>query len=130
MDIKTTAIWLNPDDEFTDALGHRHKALRIDRVERADGYYVYVEGQGYPEFYLRTHEVTIHVPDTKFKPGEFVTARSGRGDYYQIARVFKDRWGKTDYVFDHGAVDIRTRTRSGWHEADRADKGYELLLDR
>jgi len=129
MDIKTTAIWINPDDEFTDEMGHRHKALRIDRVERADGYYVYVEGQNYPEFYLRTHAVTIHVPDTKFKPGETVTARNGRGDCYQIARVFTDRWGKTYYVFDNGSVDIRKRNRSGWHEADRANKGYKKLLD-
>lgn len=129
MDIKTTALWINPDDEYTDEFGHRHKALRIDRVDRADGYYVYVEGQGYPEFYRPAHKVTIHVPDTKFKPGDFVTARSGRGDCYQIARVFTDRWGKTYYVFDNGSVDIRKRNRSGWHEADRADKGYKKLLD-
>lgn len=129
MDIKTTAIWLNPDDVFTDEFGKSHKALRIDRVERTDGFYVYVEGQGYPEFYLRTHAVTIHVPDTKFKPGDWVTARSGKGDVYQIARVFKDRWGKTIYTFDNGAVDIRKRNRSGWHDADTADKGYKKLSD-
>jgi hypothetical protein len=129
MDIKTTAIWLHRDDEYTDEFGKRHKAMRIDSVPQADGYYVYVEGQGYPEFYLRTHAVTIHVPDRKFKPGDWVTARSGKGDVYQINRVFKDRWGHTYYDFDNGSVDVRKRNRSGWHEADRADKGYKKLSD-
>lgn len=127
MDINSTIQWLHSDDEFTDEYGKRHRVNRMNLAPGgANGYYVYVEGQGYPEFYLWGHKVTIHVPDAKFKPGDWVIARSGRGDVYQINRVFKNRWGQIYYVFDNGSVSVHKRARSGWHAADRADLGYKV----
>ena len=130
MDFKTTANWIDPDDEFTDDMGHRHKAVRTRRADGpVNGVYVYVEGQDYPEFYVWNHSVTIHIPDAKFQPGDFVIARNGQGSSYQINRVAKDRFGKLYYIFDNGSVHVAKRARSGRHYADRADLGYKKLSD-
>lgn len=129
MDIVTTVAYLNRDDSFTDYMGRRHKVDRISYQPDAGGYYVYVVGQKHPEFYLYSRAVTLHVPDSKFKPGDWVVARSGKGEVYLINRVFTDRWGKTYYDFDNGSVDVRKRRRSGWHEMNRADRGYKLVKE-
>ena len=130
MDIQTTVLYLNTDDEFTDEYGKRHKVNRINRLDTPKGgYYVYVEGQSYPEFYLYTHKITKHIPDAKFKPGDMVIARSGKGDVYQINRVFRNRWNEIYYVFDNGSVSPSKRGRSGWHPANRADRGYKVVTD-
>ena len=131
MDIQSKVIYLNADDEFTDKLGHRHKVSYRgvwDVDTPKGGRYVYVEGQGYPEFYMWDDPVTIHVPDAKFQPGDWVVARSGQGAVYSINRVAKDRYG-VYYVFDNGSVHIAKRARSGRHYADRADLGYKKLSD-
>lgn len=131
MDIKSKVLNLSPDDEFTDKYGQRHKVSHrgLDQtLVPSGGVYVYVEGQGYPEFYTWDDPVTIHVPDAKFKPGDWVIARSGQGDVYLIERVARDRYG-VYYMFDNGAVHIAKRRRSGLHYADRADHGYKLTKD-
>lgn len=131
MDIKTTVLYLSPDDEFTDKYGQRHK-VRYTGFRTLDtpkgGVYVDVEGQGYPEFYMWNDPVTIHVPDAKFKPGDWVVARSGKGDVYLVNSVARDQFG-VYYEFDNGAVHVAKRGRSGLHYANRADHGYKLTKD-
>lgn len=126
MDIESKVINLSPDTEYTDKYGRRLTVKRTSYQEQAKGYYIYVEGQGYPEFYGTFDPVTIHVPDAKFQPGDSVQARNGKGAIYYINRVF-NRDGNLYYEFDNGSVDVRKRARSGWHLADRADKGYKKL---
>lgn len=131
MDIQSKVGYLHPDDEFTDKFGQRHK-VKYTGIRTLDtpkgGVYVDVDGQGYPEFYMWTDPVTIHVPDAKFAPGDWVIARSGAGDVYQISRVAKDRYG-VYYIFDNGSVHIAKRARSGRHYANRADLGYKKLSE-
>lgn len=131
MDIQSTVLYLSPDDEFTDKLGHRHKVSYrgVEHVVTpANGAYVYVEGQGYPEFYMFNDPVIIHVPDAKFQPGDFVIARSGRGSSYMVNRVYK--WqNRVYYVFDNGSVHVAKRARSGTHLAERADLGYKKIVE-
>lgn len=131
MDIQSKVLYLNPDDEFTDKLGHRHK-VKYTGIRTLDtpkgGVYVDIDGQGYPEFYMWDDPVTIHVPDAKFKPGDWVVARNGQGAVYAINRVARNEYG-IYYIFDNGSVHIAKRARSGRHYADRADLGYKLTKD-
>jgi hypothetical protein len=131
MDIQSKVINLHPDDEFTDKLGQRHK-VKYTGIRTLDtpkgGVYVDVEGQGYPEFYMWDDAVTIHVPDAKFKPGDWVVARSGQGSVYSVDRVARNDYG-VYYVFDNGSVHIAKRARSGRHYASSADHGYKLTKD-
>ena len=131
MDIETQVMNLSPDTEFTDKYGRRHKVkyTGISWVETPKGgIYVDVVGQGYPEFYMFQDPVLIHVPDAKFKPGDWVIARNGKGDVYHVDRVSRDDHG-VYYMFDNGSVHIAKRGRSGLHYADRADRGYKLVKD-
>lgn len=62
----------------------------------------------------------------KFKIGDTVRARNGRGSFYQIEDI-QTRYGKECYLFDNGSVHIAKRARSGWHEVDRAERGYVVV---
>lgn len=63
----------------------------------------------------------------KFKAGDMVIAKNGKGDVYMINRVIPaERFAPERYEFDNGAVDVRKRGRSGHHPVERADKGYKL----
>lgn len=126
MDVVTTPAWLARDEIFTDEMGHRHQ---VDRIQQIDvGYYVYVVGQNYPEFYTRDHKITVHVPETKYVPGDMVQARNGRGEVYMVTRVIPaSRWSPMRYEFDNGSVDVRKRARSGHHAVSRADRGFRKV---
>lgn len=69
----------------------------------------------------------------KFKPGQMVQARNGRGSVYMINRIIPAQYhGETliapeRYEFDNGSVDIRKRARSGAHTVERADRGYKVV---
>lgn len=129
MDVKTTARYLDTDDNFTDEMGHMHQVATITRPH-VRGLYVYVVGQSYPEFYLNDHVMTIHVPDTKFKPGDWVVARSGKGSVYLVSRVIPgNRYSGMRYVFDNGSVHVAKRARSGYHDVEKANRGYKLVKD-
>lgn len=126
MDVVTTPVWLASDEIFTDEMGHRHQ---VDRIQRIDaGVYVYVVGQKHPEFYTTDHKITVHVPETKFKPGDMVQARNGRGEVYMITRVIPaSKYSPERYDFDNGSVSISKRARSGHHPVSRADRGYRKV---
>lgn len=59
-----TARDLAEGDRFTDHLNQSHTVTDIDTTAGGTraGIYVYVEGQGHPEFYLLDQEVSLHVP--------------------------------------------------------------------
>jgi hypothetical protein len=66
----------------------------------------------------------------KFKSGDMVMARNGKGDVYMVNRVFMHQIGGTPteyYEFDNGSVDVRKRARSGWHPVFKADRGYKKV---
>ena len=66
----------------------------------------------------------------KFKAGDFVQARNGRGSVYMVNEIVTETFlGKTKeyYVFDNGAVHVDKRARSGRHEVTKADKGYKVV---
>lgn len=67
----------------------------------------------------------------KFKAGDWVIARNGKGAVYLINRIVPaDRFNSERYEFDNGSVDIRKRALSGYHEVTRADKGYKLVKNQ
>lgn len=126
MDVVTTPAWLATDEIFTDAMGHRHQVRNIQHA--GSGYYVFVVGQPYPEFYTADHKITVHVPETKFKPGDMVQARNGRGDVYMVVRIIPaSKSAPMRYEFDNGSVDVRKRARSGHHSVSRADRGFRKV---
>lgn len=126
MDVVTTPVWLATDEIFTDAMGHRHQVSRVQHIDA--GVYVYVVGQNYPEFYTRDHKITVHVPETKFKPGDRVKARNGFGDVYMIIRIIPaSKYSPVRYEFDNGAVSMSKRGRSGHHPVERADRGFRKV---
>lgn len=128
MDVVTTAAWLATDEIFTDYMGVRHQVVRTAYQSDAGGYYVYVVGQSHPEFYLSNRAVTVHIPDTKFKPGDMVQARNGRGAVYMVTRVIPaSKYSPERYEFDNGSVDVRKRARSGNHPVSRADRGFRKV---
>jgi hypothetical protein len=126
MDVVTTPAWLATDEIFTDVMGHTHQVSRVQHIDA--GYYVYVVGQNHPEFYTRHHQITVHVPETKFKPGDMVQARNGRGAVYMVTRIIPaNRVSGVRYEFDNGSVDIRKRARSGYHDVAKADRGFRKV---
>ena len=68
----------------------------------------------------------------KFKPGDMVIARNGKGAVYCINRIVEQDVAGHKYRFydfDNGSVHIAKRARSGWHDIARADRGYKLVRD-
>lgn len=64
----------------------------------------------------------------KFKAGDWVQARNGKGAVYMVNRVFTFGMFDTEYYeFDNGSVDVRKRAKSGWHQTEKADKGYKAV---
>lgn len=53
---------------FTDNMGHTHTALRIENAPGGAGVYVYIVGQGYPEFYTWGTPVTVTGPAKRIRP--------------------------------------------------------------
>lgn len=54
-----TAAKIQSGDVFTDDMGHKHTATRVEDAPGGAGVYVYVTGQGYPEFYVYGTPVTL-----------------------------------------------------------------------
>lgn len=69
-----TASDLAEGDRFTDHLSQSHTVTDTDGTAGGTraGIYVYVEGQGHPEFYLSDQEVSLHV-STEVDTEEFET---------------------------------------------------------
>ena len=64
-------------------------------------------------------------PDAKFRAGDMIQARNGRGYVYEICYLFFDH-GVLSYRTDSGAVTIHKRGMIHC-EAGRADRGYRLV---
>lgn len=61
--VAATASDLTEGDHYTDHLGQAHKVMSVDGSAGGTGagIYIYVEGQGYPEFYLKGQAVDLQV---------------------------------------------------------------------
>lgn len=87
--VSATTSDLTEGDRYTDHLNQTHTVTSVDDTAGGTGagYYIHVEGQAYPEFYLADQEITLHVPetvDTEAFEADDSTARFDEGDTVTI----------------------------------------------
>ncbi len=99
-----TAETLTAGRKFTDNMGHTHTATRIEDAPGGAGVYVYVKGQGYPEFYVYGTPVTGYVwenakPQPVRKPFYVLTRKyKANGDCIKGGREFSTRAAQQRYI--------------------------------
>ena len=72
--------------------------------------------------------------DAKFKAGDMVMAKNGRGSCYMVCWV-EDfnatfRFEETEnlqYYLDNGSVHVQKRAKSGYNSVERVDRGYKKV---
>lgn len=65
---------------------------------------------------------------TKFTPGQFVTAKNGKGAVYMVNRIIPATQAQPErYELDNGAVHIKKRALSGWHPVEKIDRYYKAV---
>jgi hypothetical protein len=105
MKTETLAIEnLTAGRKFTDNMGHTHTATRIENAPGGAGVYVYVTGQGYPEFYVYGTAVTGYVwenttPAPAAKPFYVLTRKyRANGECIKGRRRFATRAAQQRYI--------------------------------
>ena len=100
-----TANTLTAGETFTDETGHTFTVVSVDHTAGGtrQGVYVFVEGQGHPEFYLRNAPVTLD-DDTKAARAETLKRDMWHEAQVRDARAELARmkeWGQRNEPADH-----------------------------